>query len=63
MDHRGTAEQLLQQSPVFNPITFESPAPFLAIGHALLALIEKLDEIPMIAMHLKPDEDEEEEDE
>lgn len=52
MDHYEMAESLLATASPFEPHKYQ-----LALGHALLALLDKLDEIPLVAMHLVEEEE------
>lgn len=58
IDHREEAEKLLVAPPSpFDPQRYQK-----ALAHAMVALVDILSEIPLIAMHLKENQDEEEDD-
>lgn len=62
MDHYESAEHLLQSAQPRNPLTCEPYEHHLALAHAILALIDKLDETPLVALYLDEEDDEEEDD-
>jgi hypothetical protein len=52
--HRDYSEQLLETLPVNELTGRHSPA--TALAHAILALVDKLDELPMLRVTLEDEE-------
>ena len=58
--HRDYAEQILENVPV-NELTGRH-SPTTALAHALIALVDKLDTIPVLRVFMEDDEEDDDDD-